>query len=232
MLTVYAMSPVIHIADLRRRFAHAPNWWLAAVDRERRPLGLEALAIATPAAPPRRRSPPEAVVVGVVCPGVSVPVAWQNEERAMPEAVHVDAFKVFMRLLAKGSRHVELQDGHDGPRLASTRDGSLRLTADRVVGIVIDADLRALPAGLLAELKSGRVGLSAGIQPERGGHRVVWRDGRELRMIFNASLRHIAIVRPGRGLPAYRAAVASVATAVDAAAVAAARAAAIRAAVR
>lgn len=184
----------------------------------------------------RRRSRPDAVLVGVCHPGEGRPVRMVGEADAVPEEIDPRAFAITLALVERGARHVDLLTRHrGGQRIASTRDGSLRLSLDDVAGLVVDADVRGLAAELLQELRAGKVGLSVGFVPERGGHRMVWSPDyrRRIRRVFNGELRHIALAREseGRG-PVYARAVARLAAGVDAAAVRVARAAAIREALR
>lgn len=179
----------------------------------------------------RRRSRPDAVLVGVCHPGEGKPVRMAGEADPVPEEIDPRAFAVTLRLVERGARHVDLLTRHrGGQRIASTRDGSLRLALDDVAGLVVDADLHGLGAELLQELRAGKVGLSVGFVPERGGHRMVWSPDyrRRIRRVFNGELRHIALTTQ----PVYPRAVCRLAAGVDAAAVRVARAAVIRDALR
>lgn len=180
----------------------------------------------------RRHSRPDAVLVGVCHPGEGKPVRMVGEADPVPERIDPRAFAISLAMVKRGARHVDLLTRHHGgQRIASTRDGTLRLSLDDMAGLVVDADLRGLGAELLQELRAGEVGLSVGFVPEAGGHRMVWTPDyrRRIRRVYNGELRHVALVRKseGRG-PVYSRAVARLAAGVDAAAVRVARAAAIR----
>jgi len=199
-------------ADLARRFAHAPAEWRAAVDVRRKQMGLPTLwetrggvAVAKSSTRPKPLKPKPSPVVsqtraGIVAlcvPGQSSPVACPGDTALLPEVILPGAFNAFLRDVAEGREVVTLEMGHHGTPLASTQDGTLRLRADLVHGLVAEADLFSHPLDRLVQRQiaataPGMIGVSIMLRDAKWRHEQ--RNGRTVRVIYEAGLRHVAIL--------------------------------------
>jgi len=156
-------------------------------------------------APPK--SPPDAILLaGVVAPGVSVfTVRVATDGERLREKIEPEAYRHFLRSVANGTNVVRLLDGHGGAVLADTAQGSLRLSVDDTVGLVIQAvvPVCSLHRDLLADAFCGECGLSLGLRPVRMELKRV--NGERLRVIKETGVDHVAVVRRllGQGEPAY-----------------------------
>lgn len=200
---------------IRSRAAGAPLHVKRAMDRRReargmRPLWRAAVAgVDAPATPPASRVPskPPArkaaptdgyVLAGAVAPGTSAPVKVGTEGLVMHERIKPRAFDASLAAIAAGTKVVELQDGHDGNVIATTADGSLTFEVMPLVGVVATAHVRARRCGLklLGSTFANRVGLSVAFRPLKASYTKDAR-GRDVRIIHDAELDHVAVCRPG-----------------------------------
>lgn len=196
---------------IRERAAGAPLHVKRAMDRRREARGMRPLwgaavaAVDAPAAPPASRvtSKPLApvdgyVLAGAVAPGMSAPVEVGTEGLRVRERIMPRAFDVSLAAIAAGTKVVELQDGHDGSVIATTADGTLTLEVMPLVGVVATAHVRAHRVGLklLGSTFANKVGLSVAFRPLKASYTKDAR-GRDVRIIHDAELDHVALCRPG-----------------------------------
>jgi hypothetical protein len=219
-------APPTTTATLRRNLRNAPGWWRSRVDVDRRSRGLEPLfaavgtavgaAVAT-APPPARRS--AGTLVLACCPGESVAVVTANDRVPMAEFVARGAWDDFLGDVADGRAGCELRDCHQlGSLLASTADGSLVFSTDRLAGLLAVATLPDGPWERMLFARAAAGGIAVSIAFSNVVHRHVDVAGSRRRAIVKARLRHIALVGAvprDRGEPAYRAARAFAAAAGD-----------------
>jgi phage head maturation protease len=144
------------------------------------------------------------VLAGAVCPGTSGRAVRGGDGRVFAERFSPGAFDASLREIEAGRKVVELRDGHFGPAIASTAAGTLRFAVMPLVGLVMTARPRgeSYRASLLADAISGRAGLSVSFASVREGGERDQRGG-SVRVVYDAELDHVAVIRPGLGSPAY-----------------------------
>jgi HK97 family phage prohead protease len=208
-----AASGGVSDAEQRERCANAPEWWKASLERSREARGMQPLwgrNLSKPAprsAKPAKPKPPAKAftLVGTLAPGLSCPVAGAFDGMMLRERIEPTAFDKTLARLANRETFIDLLVGHKGRVIASTVDGTMKLTADPVVGLIVEASIAIAPEHrkLIAETASGKVGLSVSMRCDRASIQKT-RDGKRIRVIEQASIEHIAIIAPGNGTPAYR----------------------------
>ncbi len=146
------------------------------------------------------------VLCGVAAPGISVPVRCAHDRRELPETFDVAAWHDALAAITK-EKPVRLESRHHGGQLATTADGTLRLTIDQELGLLVEADLADDPLARMLVAAAGRrgVGLSVGFSTSKVDYRAIGRE--VVRVIRSARLDHIALIPQGQR-PAYRSAVA------------------------
>jgi hypothetical protein len=124
----------------------------------------------------------------------------------LPETFDVAAWHDALAAITK-EKPVRLESRHHGGQLASTADGTLRLSIDPVLGLLVEADLADEPLARMLVAAAGRsgVGLSVGFSTSKVEHRTVGRE--VVRVIRAARLDHVALIPKGQR-PAYRSAIA------------------------
>jgi hypothetical protein len=141
-------------------------------------------------------------VVGLVCPGVSNPVRAAGDLQLLPERVAPNAWRSYLQDVADGKAVCELQSGHYGPVVASTRDGTMVLSADLVEGLQIECTFTVggTEAALHRRIRDNpkAIGLSCDLVPVRWHHEQ--RDGKTVRVVDECRLQsHVAVMLPGQG---------------------------------
>jgi len=207
-------ASLVDVAELRHKLRHAPPSWLAAVDQVRVDRGLEPLvkaparrSTATASStkqPPRRSCGTLAVSC---CPGTSLPTAAAGDPAVLPEYVEPGAWTQFLADVKAGKRTVELQDGHGRLALASTADGTLRLSVDERLGLLAEADLADTPYDRLTrrEIEGMAAGCPVSVMVFAEDYSHAKRGGTLCRIIRRARIAHVALLRPATGdRPAYR----------------------------
>lgn len=161
------------------------------------------------------------VLCGVAAPGVSVPVRCAHDRRELAETFDVAAWHAALAAITR-ERPVRLENRHHGGQLATTADGTLRLSIDDELGLLVEADLADEPVArmLVASAGRGGVGLSVGFTTSKVEHRTI--GGEVVRVIRSARLDHVALI-PQSQRPAYRSAIAYFASHGDRQAIDAAR---------
>ena len=148
------------------------------------------------------------VLVGPCCPGRSDPVTAATDGLHIPEIVDPRAFDRSIGEIQAGRRHVELEEGHGGPALASTRDGTLTFTSSEGTGLMAIARVKLglHRSVMLASAVTGEMGLSVAMLPKR--MEVVKRNGRQVRHVREVELVALAALwdRFDHGKAAYKAA--------------------------
>jgi hypothetical protein len=124
----------------------------------------------------------------------------------LPETFDVAAWHDALAAITK-EKPVRLESRHHGGQLATTADGTLRLTIDQELGLLVEADLADDPLARMLVAAAGRrgVGLSVGFSTSKVDHRAIGRE--VVRVIRSARLDHIALIPQGQR-PAYRSAIA------------------------
>jgi hypothetical protein len=144
-------------------------------------------------------------IAGACCPGRSaIAVAEGPGGASVRERFEPGAFDEELRSIDRAWRVVELRDGHTGSILATTSDNSLVFEVAPLVGLIATA--RATSArwssGIIADVRAGRAGLSIAFTPRRvtfeNDHR-----GARVRVVHDAGLDHVAVIRPATGRPVY-----------------------------
>ena len=192
---------------IRQRARNAPAAIKRSMDAARAARGALPLwekASKRSARPPVRPTAAKVVLFGHCTPGTSLPVKAATDGLLLPERFERGAFRSSLAAVAAGTAVVELRDGHDGRVVATTSDGTLLLTADTEAGIAIEGTITNSVGSrrLIAEAFSGAVGLSVGFRPRRV--EIVGTGARRVRVIHEASVHHIALIRPEHGgVPAY-----------------------------
>jgi hypothetical protein len=191
--------------EIRERARNAPPHIKQSIDERRIARGMRSLWSTAERRSAMRPRPPatptsHVMLFGCIAPGTSVPVMAATDGLLLRERFEPDAFRASLKLITEDRVHIELLDGHDGPALASTLDGSLLLTAGKATGVAIEARVEntGANAGLLAEAFSGTLGLSVAFRPRR--MEII---GKRHRVVHEASITHVALVRPCHGKPAY-----------------------------
>lgn len=145
------------------------------------------------------------VLCGVAAPGISTPVRCAHDRRELPETFDVAAWRGALAAITN-EKPVRLESHHRGGQLASTADGTLRLSIDRELGLLVEADLTDEPlARMLAAAGRRGVGLSVGFSTSKVEHRTIGRE--VIRVIREVRLDHVALIPQGQR-PAYRSAIA------------------------
>ena len=186
MIIEYA-SARLDPAAVAAKLRHAPDWVRRGESR-----------------PPRPKH--AGVLCGVAAPGVSVPCRCALDDRELRETIHADAWPEALAAITK-EKPVRLESRHHGGVLATTADGSLRLSCDRLLGLVVEADMPDEPLARVLIANAGRrgVGLSIGFSTSRVEHETV--RGEPVRVIRKLKLDHVALIAPGQR-PAYPGAIA------------------------
>lgn len=205
--------------EARERCAGAPAHIRRSIDRWREARGMHRLWARdgkspnrTPAEPggepavtAKRTLPDRVMLVGVVAPGLSaVPVRVATDGELLRERITPDAYRHFLRGVTNGTSVVRLKDGHGGDTLAETKDGTLQLAVDDVAGLVIQAvvPVMSLHRDVLAAAFQGEAALSIGLRSVRVQLKRL--NGERVRIIHEAAVDHVAVIRPHQGEPCYR----------------------------
>jgi len=146
------------------------------------------------------------VIIGAACPGLSIPIACGFDRHVLPERFTADAFRFSMPAIEARTSDVWLSArGHDAEPIATVKAGTLRLWTDAEVGLMVEATLPATDEGrtIAAEARCGELFLSVGFVPRQ--MREVKQRGKRVRLISEAALSHVALIR-GEARPAYKAA--------------------------
>ncbi len=146
------------------------------------------------------------VLCGIAAPGVSVPCRCTLDNRELPETIHAEAWPEALAAIA-GEKPVRLESRHSGGTLATTADGSLRLSCHPLLGLVVEADMPDEPLARVVIGNAGRrgIGLSVGFSHPKIEHSSV--DGQTIRVIRRLRLDHVALINAGQR-PAYPGAIA------------------------
>ena len=196
-------------AEIRERARNAPEAIKRSMDAARvargaRPLwGSAASRSVKPAATVKRAPPTHVTLTGYVTPGLSTPVVAGTDGLKLPERFAPGAFRASLRAIADGQEFVILQDGHDGAGIAATDVGTLTLAADDTLGLRMTAVIDNTPANkrLVYDTASGKVSLSVGFRPRRV--EIVREAGRRVRLVHEADVHHVALIREHQGRAAY-----------------------------
>ena len=182
---------ILDPAALAIKLRHAPDWVRRGAMQSQRPKC-------------------SGVLCGVAAPGISVPVGCSHDRRELPETFDVAAWHEALAAITK-DKPVRLESRHHGGQLATTADGTLRLSIDDELGLLIEADLADDPLARMLVSKAGRrgVGLSVGFTASKVEHRKIGRE--VVRVIRSARLDHVALIAQGQR-PAYRSAIAYLAS--------------------
>lgn len=226
----YETAAANNDAALRAKARNAPPRIKLLLDRGRQCRGLPPLWDHKEL---RARMRPSGLVAvfGCASPGLSVPVATALDGEFVPERVLPSAYAASIRDAEFGKIEIKLVDGHGqgAAVLASTDTDTLSLSSNDSTGLVLRANLNVRDhAEFLADVYSGRVGLSISFRPRRMA--VESEGGRRVRVIRELELVDVAALRQhlNQGQPAYRHARLYAALADDLAAVRRAREQAIR----
>lgn len=145
------------------------------------------------------------VLCGVAAPGVSVPCRCALDDRELAEKIDLAAWPEALAAITK-EKPVRLESRHFGGQLATTADGSLRLSLHPVLGLVVEADMPDEPLARVLITNAGRrgVGLSVGFSTSKIEHSLT--AGQTIRVIRKLRLDHVALIAAGQR-PAYPGAV-------------------------
>lgn len=145
---------------------------------------------------PRTAAPAASLVlVGIVAPHVSEPVAVAGEPQPIREQITRDAWRAMLAHVERG-RCVELLDRHGGVPMATTLHGSLMLSLDGRLGLTFQARLdreRDVVRRIFDWYGRFGAGVSIGFTALKAERRTIL--GREVRVVTDAVLDHIALVR-------------------------------------
>ena len=204
-----AISGRMTDAEIRERARNAPEAIKRSMDAARiargvRPLwGSAASRASKPAAAVKRAPPSHVTLTGYVTPGLSTPVVAGTDGLKLPERFAPGAFRASLKAIAEGQEFVILHDGHDGAGIAATDTGTLTLAADDSLGLrmqtVIPID--AKHERLVRDARNGKVSLSVGFRPRRV--EIVREAGRRVRVVHEADVHHVALIREHQGKAAY-----------------------------
>ena len=186
---------------------NAPSWVRRGIDRDRVRQGLAPVWQVE-----HRAAETDAsgwvVLVGACCPGRSMPVTAATDGLHIPEIVDPHAFDHSVRAIQAGRHHVDLEEGHGGPVIATTRDGTLTFTSSEGTGLMAVARVKVglHRSVMLAAGVAGDLALSVSMLPKR--IEIVKRDGRQVRVVREVELKALACLwsRFDHGKPAYPAA--------------------------
>ncbi len=159
----------------------------------------------TPAEPKGEPMPDKVMLVGVVAPGLSaVRVAVATDGELLRERIEPSAYAACLRGVANRATVVTMSDGHGGDDVATTADGTLQMACDDVAGLVVQAVIPvcSLHRQLLADAFAGECGLSLGLRPAR--IELNRERGERVRVIKEAAIHHVALIRGHQGRPAYQ----------------------------
>lgn len=177
--------------------ARAPAWWREAVLRDAA-ASAGASSQAKPAAPaPAKQAKPQTFagwIAGVCCPGVSEPAWSDSDRRRLPEQFTDRAWDMMYRQWTRGTATVVLTWKHDGVTMATTRDLSLALRYNALVGLEFEARLQPgkWADHVLGLAERDGLGVSVGYVIDKYWH--VEREGRTIRVVDEARLHHIALI--------------------------------------
>jgi hypothetical protein len=199
--------------EVRERCAGAPPHIRQLIDRQRETRGLRRLWARdgksagswTPAEPRGALVADKVMLVGVVAPGLSaVRVAVATDGELLRERIEPTAYAACLRGVANRSTVVAMSDGHGGDDVATTADGTLQMVVDDVAGLVVQAVIPvcSLHRQLLADAFAGECGLSLGLRPAR--IELKRERGERVRVIKEAAIHHVALIRGHQGRPAYQ----------------------------
>jgi len=144
-------------------------------------------------------------ISGACCPGrSSIAVAGGPGGTTVRERFQPGAFDEELRSIDRAWSVVELRDGHAGPVLATTSDNSLTFEVAPLVGLIATARATSArwSAGILADVREGRAGLSIAFRPQRVTFETDHR-GAKVRVVHEAGIDHVALIRPATGRPVY-----------------------------
>lgn len=191
MIIVERAHALLDRAAVEAKLRHAPDWVKRGAARPPSP----SLPVATP---PKKFS---GVLCGVAAPGLSVPCRCALDGREIPETIDLAAWPEALAAITK-ERPVRLDSRHYGGLLASTADGTLRLSCHRLLGLLIEADMPDEPLARVLVASAGRrgIGLSIGFSTSKIEHRTV--AGETIRVIRRLKLDHVALIAAGQQ-PAY-----------------------------
>ena len=124
-----------HADAVKAATRNAPAWVRRGIDRDRVCQGLAPVWQVE-----HRTAETDAsgwvVLVGPCCPGRSMPVTAATDGLHIPEIVDPHAFDHSVRAIQAGRHHVDLEEGHGGPVIATTRDGTLTFTSSEGTGLM------------------------------------------------------------------------------------------------
>jgi hypothetical protein len=137
-----------------------------------------------------------------------MPVTAATDGLHLPEIVMPGAFDRSLRAIHAGTAHVDLEEGHGGEVLASSRDETLTFSSSPNTGLMAAARVQVgrHRSVMLSAAAEGTLGLSVSMLPRR--MEIQKRGGRQVRVIHEADLKALACLwnRFDHGQPAYRAA--------------------------
>lgn len=198
-----ALSGRMSDSELRERCRNAPLHIKRSMDAARVARGARPLWASKPAAAVKRAPPSHVTLTGYVTPGLSTPVVAGTDGLKLPERFAPGAFRASLKAIAEGQEFVILHDGHDGAGIAATDTGTLTLAADDSLGLrmqtVIPID--AKHERLVRDARNGKVSLSVGFRPRRV--EIVREAGRRVRLVHEADVHHVALIREHQGRAAY-----------------------------
>jgi len=144
-------------------------------------------------------STPRGFVVGTLAPGLSQPVKSPRDGETVPEVFSRSAWQGMLANLRRG-RRAELRFGHYGNPVASTELGTLRFEDHPVVGLMFEARFDTadpVRSVFFQDVPAG--GADVSISFLARDSELVRFQGRTLRLIRSAELRHVAVLLPGSG---------------------------------
>lgn len=195
MIIVERAHALLDRAAVEAKLRNAPDWVRRGESRLVRPT------------PPLPASPKKfsGVLCGVAAPGLSVPCRCALDSREIPETIDADAWPEALAAITK-EKPIWLDSRHYGGHLATTADGTLRLSCHRLLGLMIEADMPDEPLARVLITNAGLrgVGLSIGFSTSKIEHRTV--AGQTIRVIRKIKLDHVALIASGQQ-PAYRGAI-------------------------
>jgi len=192
--------------EIRERARNAPEAIKRSMDAARVARGARPLwgsAASRSVKPAATVKPTHVTLTGYVTPGLSTPVVAGTDGLKLPERFAPGAFRASLKAIAEGQEFVILHDGHDGAGIAATDTGTLTLAADDSLGLrmqtVIPID--AKHERLVRDARNGKVSLSVGFRPRRV--EIVREAGRRVRLVHEADVHHVALIREHQGKAAY-----------------------------
>lgn len=179
-----------------RRMSTAPSAPTPRVSKRQPPRTIQPLASVSPV-------DAHYIFAGVAAPATSEEIPTGRNRVLSRERIEPRAFAASVDAINRGHHDITLTDGHGGCVLASTADGTLRVECRPAVGLVVTARVACgYRQALLEDVLQSKAGLSC----EFTAHdESVVQDahGRSVRIVRDASLVGVALIRPEHGRPAY-----------------------------